>query len=372
MAWQIASTTDTRYANTSLQYDDSSAGSTRPCRIVVNVKSGLTINVYFDNLAIDGNVVAARTLVTGDTVLWSGTLSAGSHTITWSCPWWDGTVSYTMTGNIPSGGTAPSGGSVTYNSCTWNSVNITSSVSSWGTGYSGTPNLEQIIVQSSATSSTWEQTGRIVKQNATTSLSSTQSVSNTNATLSFNGGITVKGCTSYKVAMYASTNIGATRTLDNTTRYTPPAPLQSLSKSAESYAGNNKSNVTISITGGNSTNNNSVTVTTQYRYSTNSGSTWTAWASAGTGTPWTAKTASFQVPCNTSIQVQARQVYQSLSSDVKSLTFTSMKTPARLYIPVNSKSKLTRKLYIGVNSRSEKVIKLYKGVGGRAKLVYTG
>lgn len=268
--------------------------------------------------------------------------------------------------------TPPTGGSVTWNSHTWNSVNITSRVTSWGTGYTGTPNLEQIIVQSSATSSTWEQTGRIVKQNATTSLSSTQSVSNANATLSLSGGITVKGCTSYKIAVYGSTNVGNTKALDNTTRYTPPAPLQSLSKASESYAGNNKSNVTVSVTGGNSTNNNNVSVSTQYRYSTNGGSSWTAWAQAGTGTPWTAKTAIFQVPCNTSIKVEARQVYQSQASEVKSLTFTSMKTPAMLYVPVSGKSKLGRKAYIGINGQSEKVLKIYKGVNGQAKLVYTG
>lgn len=282
-----------------------------------------------------------------------------------------GTFTTNINITFPSGGTSPYGGSVTWNSHTWNSVNITSKVTSWGTGYTGTPNLEQIIVQSSATSSTWEQTGRIAKQNATTSLSSTQSVSNTNYDLSINGGITVKGCTSYKIAMYANTNLGATRTFDNTIRYTPPAPLQSLSKASETYAGSNKSNVAISITGGNSTNNNNVTVSTQYRYSTNGGSSWTAWAQAGTGTPWTAKTATIQVPCSTSIQVQARQVYQSQASETKSLTFTSMKTPARLYVPVSGKSKLGRKAYIGINGQSEKVLKIYKGVNGRSKLVYT-
>lgn len=296
--------------------------------------------------------------------------TATSANISWSS---SDNYSGSFTITFPSGSTKPSGLSVKYNSCTWNSISITSSVTSWGTGYTGTPNLEQIVIQSSATGSNWTSTGRSVKQNATSSLSSTQSVSNTNKTFDLSGGINIRGCTSFKVGAWASTSAGdgGSNAFDNTVRYTPPAPLQTLSKASESYAGNNKSNVTVSVTGGNSTNNNNVSVSTQYRYSTNGGSSWTAWAQAGTGTPWTAKTATFQVPCNTSIKVEARQVYQSQASEVKSLTFTSMKTPARLYVPVSSKSKLARKAYIGINGQSEKVLKIYKGVNGQSKLVYT-
>lgn len=330
-----------------------------------------TYTVWFNtqNVKTERALAANTTTYNLNNASFTAAIGETSRQIGWSSS--DGySGAYTIT--YDAGGTSPSGGTVTYNSCTWNSVNITSKVTSWGSGYSGTPNLEQTVVQSSATSSTWTSTGRITKKNATTSLSSTQNVSNATATVAYDGGITLKGCTSFKVAMWGATSVGNTYNFDNTVRYTPPAPLQSLAKSAESYAGSNKSNVTISITGGNSTNNNNVNVSSQYRYSTNGGSSWTAWASAGTGTPWTAKTATFQVPCNTSVQVQARQVYQSQASEVKSLTFTSMKTPARLYVPVSSRSKLARKAYIGINSQSEKVLKIYKGVNGQSKLVYTG
>lgn len=276
--------------------------------------------------------------------------------------------SFTVT--FPSGATGPSGAYVNFVSSTWNSVQTQIGVSSWGTGYSGTPSLSHNVIVSSATSSNWTTSARRGLTDTTSNLSSTKTLTNDNTVIR-DGGINIRGCLSYKIGCYANNGVGVDTAFDNTTRYTPPAPLQTLSKSSETYAGSNKSNVTISITGGNSTDNNNVTVSTQYRYSTNGGSSWTAWAQVGTGTPWTAKSVTFQVPCNTSIQVQARQVYQSQSSEIKSLTFTSMKTPAMLYVPVSGQSKLARKAYIGINGQSEKVLKIYKGVNGQAKLVYT-
>lgn len=273
-----------------------------------------------------------------------------------------GTFTTNINITFPAGATAPSGLATQVTARTWNSATMKTSVSSWGTGAG--PNRLVIHLSPTYNSDTY-------MRQAEASYSPFTATINNSTSTGTHQAFTMKGCHTLYPWIYAYNGSVEAKTWGSAF-YLPPAPLQTLSKSAESYAGSNKSNVTISITGGNSTNNNNVTVTTQYRYSTNNGSTWTAWTSAGTGSPWTTKTASFQVPCNTSIQVQARQVYQSLSSDVKSLTFTSMKTPARLYIPVSSKSKLTRKLYIGVNNRSEKVIKLYKGVGGRAKLVYTG
>lgn len=281
--------------------------------------------------------------------------------------------SFTVT--FPSGATGPSGGAVAWQSHTWNSVTIKSSLSSWGSGYSGTPNLEQIVCVSTSTSSNWDTDGqaRSVKQNATTATSSTQTVYNTTDDWHPPAGkVTIKGCLSYKVAMWGATNIGNTKAFDNTTRYTPPAPLQTLSAGTQTYAGANKANIPLTIVGGSSSNNYTVNVNTQYRYSTNGGSTWTAWASAGNGNPWTSVSATITVPCDTSVQIQAKQVYQSQSSEVKSLTVTSIKTPARTYVSVNGKSKLARKAYFSVSGKSRKVLKIYKGVSGKSKLVYTG
>lgn len=285
--------------------------------------------------------------------------TATSANVSWSSS--DG-YSGSFTVSFPSGGTSPTGLATQVTARTWNSATMKTSVTSWGTGAG--PNRLVIHLSPTYNNDTY-------MRQAEASYSPFTATINNSTSTGTHQAFTMKGCHTLYPWIYAYNGTIEAKTWGSAF-YLPPAPLQTLSKSAESYAGSNKSNVTISITGGNSTNNNNVTVTTQYRYSTNGGSTWTAWTSAGTGTPWTTKTASFQVPCNTSVQVQARQVYQSLSSDVKSLTFTSMKTPARLYIPVSGKSKLTRKLYIGVSGKSKRVLKLYKGVGGKAKLVYTG
>ena len=272
--------------------------------------------------------------------------------------------------SFPSGATPPSGAYVNFVSSTWNSVQTKIGVSSWGTGYSGTPSLSHNVIVSSATSSNWTTSARRGLTDTTSNLSSTKTLMNDN-TVARDGGINIRGCLSYKIGCYANNGVGVDTAFDNTTRYTPPAPLQTLSKASETYAGNNRSTVTLSVTGGNSTANNNVSVSTQYRYSLDDGSTWTAWAIAGTGIPWTTVSTSITVPCDTSVKVEAKQVYQGNSSEVKSLTFTSMKTPAMLYVPVSGQSKLARKAYIGINGQSEKVLKIYKGVNGQAKLVYT-
>lgn len=272
--------------------------------------------------------------------------------------------------SFPSGSTPPSGGSMSFVSATWDSVTVKGKVTNWGSG--SNPTKHFAVLSTSATGNDWNNIPRIEKYvdgNSTAEQSAT--ISNANADGTYYGGITVKGGTAFKVGMAYGTSVSVLIVGDYTTRYTPPAPLQTLSKASETYAGNNKATVTLSVTGGNSTANNNVSVSTQYRCSLDGGSTWTAWAIAGTGTPWTAVSASITVPCDTSVKVEAKQVYQGNSSEIKSLTFTSMKTPAMLYVPVSGQSKLGRKAYIGINGQSEKVLKIYKGVNGQAKLVYT-
>jgi hypothetical protein len=216
---------------------------------------------------------------------------------------------------------APSGAGVSLTGRTYNSVNIKSTVSSWGQGYSGTPNLEQIVVAGSATSSNWQNTGRQVKQNATSSMSSEQSVTNSNS-IAYSGGMSIKGATPFKIAAWASTSVGSTSYFDDTTYYTPPAPLSSLTYTQTQ----NSTNVTIgvSITGNSSTNNSNNNVTTQYRYSTNGGSSYSDWTSIpGAATAWTNKTASFTCNYGASVVIQARQMYQYQYSEVKQVSFTA-------------------------------------------------
>jgi len=290
--------------------------------------------------------------------------TATSASIGWSSS--DGySGSFTVT--FPSGATPPSGGSVTYNSCTWDSINITSSVSSWGSGYSGTPNLEQIVCDSAATSSTWESLGRQAKANATTSTTSTQSVTASNST-AYSGGVTIKGCMSFKVAMWGSTSAGNTSAFSNTVHYTPPAPLSSVTATASPSSTPGMSTVSLTITGGNSTNNYNVNVVTQYRYKYGTGS-WGAWTTAGSqGSPWSSRSATFSVPYNSAVYIEARQMYQSQYSEVTSISINSGSAP--LYGSVNNVARRITKLYGSVNGESREIVKLYGSVNGVAKRIF--
>ncbi len=222
--------------------------------------------------------------------------------------------------------TPPSGASATWKSHTWNSVTMTAKLTSWGSGYTTSSNvLQGIVCKSTATNNNWG--GRIFREvlKASTTLTADGTLSNSN-TFNVDGGMTLKGCTAYKIAGWAATNIGDTGLatgLNSTVYYTPPSPLTTLSKSESASSTANSVTHTITMVGGNSTNNNDVTVTTQYRYSTDGGTNYSAWASAGTGKPWDTKTATFTSTYGASIKVQARQQYQSQNSEVKELSYTA-------------------------------------------------
>lgn len=336
MSWITIGSTDFRdscssshyYGTIVLQYDDTATGTSMPCRLYFNKDSSVgSVSVYLNNLTIAGTNYGQKSLNQSTTVIWSGNIN-GNQTVSasWSCPWYCGTKSYSLSGWLPTGGSLPTGLKAEWVSSTWNSVTIKSSVTSWGSGYTGTPEIQQIVVDSSATSSNWETKGRQVRSAWTTSTSSSQAVTwngSTGNSTSYSGGITIKGAMDLKVAAWAVTSVGTYPggyINASTTYHTPPAPLQTLSYTQTQGATN--VTVNISITGGTSTNNYGNTVTTQYCYSVNGGS-YSSWASAGTGTAWTAKTASFTVPYNASVTVKARQVYNSLASEEKSVSFTS-------------------------------------------------
>lgn len=347
MAWQTIGTTELTNSNglmayCYLQYDDSNSNVNRDVRIRVVAKSGSTYWVDCKDVTVEGDNHGTTAIdYMSEYDIWTGSVAGGRNISgSWRCDWYassGGTRYYSISGYLPSGASAPSGATVTFNSATWDSINITSTVSSWGTGYSGTPHLQQIVCLPTSTSSNWYASGRQVKDNQTTSKTSTQSVTNSNST-AYDGGLTIKGASSYKVASWGSTSVGHSSAFNNTVIYTPPAPLQSITKTET--PGNNYISTTFTITGGTSTNNSNSSVQTQFRWS--DGNTWTNWTNVGNaGTAWTAVTTVAQnVPYESSITVQARQVYQGQYSEVKEFTYISDSAtpPSDLTITVNSKT----------------------------------
>lgn len=267
---------------------------------------------YYQDRNVTFSFSAAASATSGElSVPWSSQ-SGNSGTVKWNL-------------SFPSAATGPSGCSVAYKSCTYNSVTIESKVSSWGSGYSGTPNLEQIVVAGSATSSTWQNTGRQVKQNATSSTSSVQSVTNSNSA-AYSGGMSIKGATPFKVAAWASTSVGTANAFSNDIHYTPPAPVKTITHSESK--GSTEVTVNFTITGDTSSVNSSNPVTTHYRYSTDGGATWkpssSTWYSiSGTATAWTGKGGSFTCAYGASVKIKACQSYNGVYGGEANVSFTA-------------------------------------------------
>lgn len=258
-------------------------------------------------------------------------LSNGTYTITWSCgSGYRSDFAGTWSTQVTVSATAPPTGiTVALNSRTWNSINIKASITGWGSGGSTSARTLQILagdtsMPASGVFGNWPR--RMTNLGAVTSGSGNVTSSST-----AQGSSTwyVKGCTPFKIASYATNGAADTRARNTTTYYTPPAPLASITQSQSGSNTANSVTHTIKIKGADSNSNTSNAVTTQYRYSTNGGSSYTNWASiSGTATAWTEKSFTFTSTYGASIKVQARQVYQSLNSDVKELSYTAISATA--------------------------------------------
>lgn len=245
------------------------------------------------------------------------------------------------TDSISSTATAPSGAKATFVSATYNEVTMTSTINSWGTGYSGTPNLECIIINPAATTSTLTSYGRFLKRTSTTGKTYTASVSNSNADASYHGNYILKGATPFRVACWASTSVGEAHSVNGTTYNTPPAPLASFTKVSETRGATAVATV-FRIVGGSSAENSANNVVTQYRISTNGGSygNWTNVGSAATA--YTAKEFTLNIAYGASVSIQARQYYSSSTNATAAVTlaYTALApvAPSNPAVTVNSKT----------------------------------
>lgn len=247
-------------------------------------------------------------------------------------------------------GSGPSGAAVEYISSTWKSVKIKSSVSSWGSGYSGTPNLEQIVVLPTATTSNWKTTGRQVLKNATSSLTNTNTVTNNNS-ISFDGGLTIKGASKYKVAAYASTNIGSTDVLDNTIIYTPPAPGQ-LTYVIDPNDDSKQTITYVGVPANNATDYTQSLLTRTVRYKGQNDANWT-YIENDTQIALDASTTQLiNIPAGTTTAVEAWMTYNGLKSQVSKANLTNNQDPVYLYCSMGNKAERIEKLYGAVVPQS--------------------
>lgn len=288
-------------------------------KVGIQSVSGVTYN-NGSKYTIQGGKIAVRSGYAAD---WSTTKTynydddGSAITGTWSASMYLpglGTTTSSVSGSFTTDAIAanPSGLTITNVSSTYNSVTGTIGVSDWG---GGTDTYHEFLVLESA----YTQSGLPCRYGSSTSNPATLTVTNS-STAGTGGAITIKGASTYHIGQYASNGTASSRQ-DGGTVATPPAPLQSVTYTQTQ--GSSNVTVNITITGGTSTNNSSNTVTTYYRYSVNGGSSYSSWTSAGTGTAWTAKTASFSCAYGASVVIQAKQTYSSKDSEVKQVSFTA-------------------------------------------------
>ncbi len=134
----------------------------------------------------------------------------------------------------------------------------------------------------------------------------------------------LKGCAAFKLGAYATNTKKSASVLESTVYYLPPAPMASVTLDSTTR---NETNVTFKVkaTGkaANGTDNVSgAKVNLQYRYSTDGGTTYSAWATSATNyTPNTAQTFNLNIPYNTAVKVQVRQAtYQDTTQVTAALT----------------------------------------------------
>ncbi len=316
MSWVTVASIDTGgYGYTRLQYDDASTGESRSSRVIFELKPGASIYVYFNNFTVNGTNLGQKT-VSGNCTLWTGSLPAGNRTVSYTCPWYSGTVNYSGTGYIPSGYSNPTELSVSIKSKTYNSAVFNVSISSYGTpGSTNGRYIEAAILGSS----TYGNPYRYAKASNVTSAELTVDNSSSQGSTA----LTITGNTTYHYGAYANNTQRNISTVAGTFT-TPCPPLSTLSLFSQTYKTYNTVNAVIDWT--RQSDGGALARTLNYRYSTDGGTTYTAWTSAGTITASSGTFTASGIPTDKSVILQAKLTTTAGDSTVITTTFTTKTT----------------------------------------------
>ncbi len=335
--WVNVANIDTRYGITYLQYDSNSTGQNRSCRVYFQL-TGVSIDVIFKDFTVNGTRIGDIN-VTGSGVLWSGSLS-GSFSVSYWCSWFDiGVQYYSGSGNVPAGGTAPSGLAISLVDCGSDWANISVSISSWGSPSTSTNRYLEAAVLGSTT---YGAPRRFQKAYRETSADIT--VSNSSETDST--PLTIRGNTQYRIGGYASNTVLSTYTVGSTFITKPASP--SISASDQGHG-------QIDFVVSHDAEGSADTVIEEY--SIDGGTTWTT---------ITGGAFSLTLSSQTVVTVRRGNTTGYMSETV---TVTPTFTTA-IYASVMNKAKIIDKIYAPVNGKTKKIAKIYASVNGKTKLIF--
>lgn len=320
-------------------------------------------------------------------------LSTGGHadTGTFSCTISNVSVStttYTVTASLDAGsvasgsaswtlqfgasGNPPSGGYITYNSCTWNTINATSGVSSWG-GLNG--NIHAMVITGETNGdadsyTSYDHARREFFYNGTSSTSHAFNATDASTSSTYDGTpLSIKGLLHYKLGYYNYNSIGNTSGIDSTLRYLPPAPSQF---TYTDPGGGGTKTYPVTFTGVAANNNSTydtAELTRTIRYRIDNGS-WIYINNATVAAIDFVSSFSVSVPAGSTATVEGWQTYHDVQSEVTTITLANTNQACVLYGSVNGQAKELTKVYASVNGQAKKLVKIYASVGGVAKKIY--
>lgn len=317
-------------------------------------------------------------------------LSTGGHadTGTFSCTISNvstSTTTYTVTASLDAGsvasgsaswtlqfgssGNPPSGGYITYNSCTDTSINFTSGVSNWG-GLTGNIHAMVITGETNGDADSYTSYGHARREFNYDGTSSTSHAFNATdaSTSSTQGGtpLSIKGLLHYKLGYYNYNSIGNTSGINNTLRYLPP------SKPSIAYSdqGSNTFRITFTNTAANNhTTYDTAALTRTLRYKIDTGA-WISIADHVAGLIDDVTTFDIPLPAGSTATAEGWMTYHGMDSEKMSIQFSNAASPNTLYGSVNNRAEKIIKLYGSVNGQAKEIKKLYGSVNGVAKKIY--
>lgn len=392
MAWTTIGTTNVVQTSAVLgyvylQYDDASSGTTWAVRLITGPRSGYSFSVQFNNVTVDGNNQGTKNPVTQNSVVvWSGSLSGGrSISGSWSCSWSSGARSYTISGTLPTKPSAPTGGSVTFNSSTWNTIDATTGVANWGSSSAG--NIHLMVVTGTTNGDADNYTSyngharREFFQDNTGFISYRFSATDSSTNATYDGTpLSIKGLLHYKLGYYNYTSVGAVNGLDNTLRYLPPAPAQI---TYTDPGGLGTKNYVVTFTGvvaNNHTTYDTADLNRTVRYKIDNGS-WVVYESSVVKTIDATTVMTIPVPAGSTATVEGWMSYKNLDSDPVSVVITNTNEPVHFYGGVSERDPVTGewsdpeakevvKFYGSLNDETVKIIKIYGSHEGVARKVF--